>query len=214
MIYPEFHSPDTMLMKPGLYNAGIVLLLVMALYGCREGIQHPCSLSPEALADARYQDSMARMPEIRYKDSLVRRKLFQEPPIMQSPWEVYTLLVSGNRGAFDVVRVEDRWMGYRVTRKIRHDAPDTVLHIREFEITGRQWKKLVGGLDSLQFWTYPGHDNRRGLDGEEISIAGFRPRQHPCTRSHFHLVARWSPEDTVFMAMCALFLELEPDAVR
>jgi hypothetical protein len=73
-------------------------------------------------------------------------------------------------------------------------------------ISEEDWKELKSSISDNCYWTMAITNDRRGLDGSEWALEAFDPNENNCINNKFHIVSRWSPEDTsAFNQICSFF---------
>jgi len=182
--------------------------MLMLFVSCQVNT-NPCSLSDEVLQDIQKLDSTIKVPEIR-KMIRDRDKInYDEHSLLDATTETYRFMWSSSFDGTDIYRIEAINGYFKATTKSFVSHQDSIGTIREFNISKEDWTKIVGGFVAHNFWTYPSSIDRRGLDGASWTIEGYKPIKDECTQRNFHLIYRWSPIDTTFIAMCKLLYQLE-----
>ena len=185
----------------------IFLIFSLHLISCRE--TNPCALSKDVLTDIQTLDSVIQLPEVRQRDRNWMKGSYNEPSILDAKTETYRFINSSSFGSTVIHRIEEINGHYKVTKKVFADYPDTTVMTSEFEIQKNDWNNIVNGLEGYNFWTYPYHIDRRGLDGGTWTLEGYKPIKDKCTQKNYHAITRWSPIDTTFISMCDLLYKLK-----
>jgi len=185
-------------------------MVVLITAGCQAD-RNPCSLSENVLKNLYELDSLIKIPEARERERQGMRANYDEPSMFDAKTETYRFILSSSTYS-KVVRIEELEKKFFATiKEIERTTGDPKLtpSVNKFELSKSKWDSIVVNLKNLDFWTYTTSIDRQGLDGSSWSISGYKPLKDECTLKNFHVVSRWSPKDTSFIAMCKLFSELK-----
>lgn len=186
----------------------IIQLFVLGLFvGCLTD-PNPCSLSQETLNDINRLDSLIKIPATIERERQWMRNNYNESTIFDADNEVYRLIVSTSFVGTELYKIEKVGSSYKGYKKWFKGTKDENPEIIKLNIEEEEWLRITKQLSLLGFWTYPITDSRAGLDGSTWQLEGFKPEKDECTGKNFHHISRWSPNDSIFLEMCNLFLEL------
>lgn len=184
----------------------VLTMFLQLLISCRN--ENPCALSKEAMRDLKVLDSMAQDPVARQIHAAFLEVNYKEPLLLEAERETYRFIFSSSMDTSMIWRIED-WDGhYKLTHKVFVSHEDTVGRVSELELTQNQWNHVVNRLEELNFWIYPTTIQRQGLDGAVWTLEGYKTVKDKCSQRNYHIVSRWSPVDTSFIAMCKLLEKL------
>jgi hypothetical protein len=186
----------------------IILSLIFSLLltSCQD--KNPCNLSKEFFDDQATIDSIINLPDtssyyIRWMDA------YNEPSLFRAGKETYRFIWSSSFDGQEVDRIEESNGKYKVVKKVYVNRRDKVGITSEFEVSRDVWNTIVSTLAKGGFWTYKPVTDRPGFDGATWTLEGYKPVKDKCTSRNYHMVHRWSPNDSTFISMCNLFFELK-----
>lgn len=84
-------------------------------------------------------------------------------------------------------------------------------------MTESEWNHIKSAIDEACFWTMPAAlNNRRGLDGTDWLLEGYKSTPEACTNRDYHFVFRWTPDSSSrdFIELCETFADLDSTAER
>lgn len=190
------------------FKITLFLLVSLLLTDCQD--KNPCNLSAETLEELKVLDSIIKVPEIQKYDKAWMEDNYDEPSLFSAKTETYRLLWNSSFNGWKVIRIEEKDGHYKVTKKVSASHIDTVGVISEFELTKEVWDNVVNTLAIKNFWTYSTSKGGRVLDGASWKLEGYKPIKDKCSLKHYHCFGQLSStNDTTFMSMCNLFLELK-----
>ncbi len=183
------------------------ILFTIFLLSCQEN-KNPCSLSEGTLKDLNKLDSLLSIQKHVYRHNAWMKNNYNEPSVMDAKNETYRFTLETSFDGSEVYRIEKKDNKYKAIIKV-FAYGDTIGKYNEFEISKEVWNSISESLNNLDFWTYTSSIDRKGLDGSSWILEGYKPIKDKCTLRKYHSINRWSPNDTTFISMCALFDKLK-----